>query len=110
VRDMAKPMAWADVVVTAGGTTSWELAFMGLPALTIVLADNQVDLAESLAAHGVARNLGWHTRLTEAELADAVAELMKDQAARRDMGARGRELVDGDGGRRVVRALQEAAV
>jgi UDP-2,4-diacetamido-2,4,6-trideoxy-beta-L-altropyranose hydrolase len=108
VRDMAELMAWADIVVAAGGTTSWELAFMGLPALTIVLADNQVDLAESLAAHGVVRNLGWHTRLTEARLADASAELMKDQAARRIMGARGRELVDGDGGRRVVRTLVEA--
>jgi UDP-2,4-diacetamido-2,4,6-trideoxy-beta-L-altropyranose hydrolase len=105
VRDMAKLMAWADVAVAAGGSTSWELAFMGLPVLTVVLAENQVDLAENLAAQGVARNLGWHTGITEAELADALVDLMKDQITRRSMGTRGQDLVDGDGGRRVVRAL-----
>lgn len=107
VRDMAEPMAWADVAVSAGGTTSWELAFMGLPALTVVLAENQIDLADGLAAHGVARNLGWHRALTEAALTEALVELARDQPARRAMCARGRELVDGDGGRRVVRALME---
>lgn len=107
VRDMAEPMAWADVAVSAGGSTSWELAFMGLPALTVILAENQVDLAQGLAAHGIARNLGWHSAVTEAILADALMELARDQDVRRAMGARGRELVDGDGGRRVVRALLE---
>lgn len=108
VRDMAELMAWADVVVTAGGSTTWELAFMGLPALTVIVADNQVELAETLSAHGVVQNLGWHTRLAEEELVEALAGLMSDQVARRAMGSLGQELVDGDGGRRVVQALQEA--
>jgi len=110
VRDMAELMAWADVTVAAGGSTSWELAFMGLPSLTVILADNQVDLAEALAAHGVAWNLGWHSILTEAKLASALVDLMGDQTTRQAMGARGQELVDGEGGRRVVRTLMELEV
>ena len=81
---------------------------MGLPALTVIVADNQVELAETLSAHGVVQNLGWHTRLAEEELVEALAGLMSDQVARRAMGSLGQELVDGDGGRRVVQALQEA--
>ena len=34
--NMPELMAWADVAVTAGGSTCWELAFMGLPALILI--------------------------------------------------------------------------
>jgi spore coat polysaccharide biosynthesis predicted glycosyltransferase SpsG len=33
--------AWADVAVSAGGSTCWELAFMGAPGLIITVAENQ---------------------------------------------------------------------
>ena len=39
--NMAEAMAWADVAIAAGGSTSWELAFMGLPSLLVILAENQ---------------------------------------------------------------------
>src|ERR1035437_492179 len=38
--NMPELMAWADVAIAAGGSTSWELAFMGLPSLVCTLADN----------------------------------------------------------------------
>jgi UDP-2,4-diacetamido-2,4,6-trideoxy-beta-L-altropyranose hydrolase len=105
VTEMAELMAWADVGVAAGGSTSWELAFMGLPTLCLVLADNQEELAASLAGHGVVHNLGWHTALTEDRIGEALGDLALDPAARRQMSLRGRQLVDGLGGRRVVEVL-----
>ena len=39
--NMPNLMAWADLAITAGGSTCWELAFMGLPASLLILADNQ---------------------------------------------------------------------
>jgi UDP-2,4-diacetamido-2,4,6-trideoxy-beta-L-altropyranose hydrolase len=105
--DMAGLMAWADLAVTAGGSTSWELAFMGLPALVLVLADNQVDVAAGLAGHGVARNLGWHTALDIPTLAGAIGSLVRDGAGRQMLSERGRQLVDGQGGQRVTQALRE---
>ena len=35
VTNMPELMAWADVAITAGGSTCWESAFMGLPALRL---------------------------------------------------------------------------
>jgi len=35
---MPELMAWADFAVSAGGSTCWELAFMGLPALVLIQA------------------------------------------------------------------------
>lgn len=110
VKDMGEVMAWADMALSAGGSTCWELAFMGLPALTIVLAENQVTLAAGLAAHGVARNMGWYTDLAEQTLADAIEEILLDCTARRNMGIRGQVLVDGEGGHRVARVIAEVPV
>ena len=50
VDHMAELMAWADVAISGGGSTCWEMAFMGLPAITIILADNQRPVAEKLEA------------------------------------------------------------
>ena len=50
---MPELMAWADVGVSAGGLTSWELAFMGLPGIVIVTAANQTGVAAALAIEKV---------------------------------------------------------
>lgn len=105
VSDMPGLMAWADMAVTGAGSTCWELAFMGLPALTIVLADNQRPVAENLEARGVVVNLGWQRDLTEARLAQAMAELIISKEARVRQCGQGRKLVDGKGAVRVVKKL-----
>jgi RimJ/RimL family protein N-acetyltransferase len=78
---------------------------MGLPSLVIVLADNQRGIADSLGREGIAAPLGWHAGLAVQALTAALAKLLSDESRRRLMSQRGRELVDGLGGERVVRAL-----
>jgi len=58
VEDMPKLMAWADMAICAGGSTNWELAFMGLPAIIITIADNQREIAQNLAQMGLIISLG----------------------------------------------------
>lgn len=43
VSNMAELMWKADFAIGAGGATTWERCFLGLPALTIVIADNQLE-------------------------------------------------------------------
>jgi UDP-2,4-diacetamido-2,4,6-trideoxy-beta-L-altropyranose hydrolase len=106
VPDVAAEMARADLVVSAAGTTCWELAFMGLPAVLIVLAENQRRIAEGLAQAGVAVNLGESASVGPGDVADAVRALIPDRERRGAMSARGRELVDGRGVRLVVDFLR----
>ena len=106
--NMPELMAEADLAIAAGGTTAWELAFMGLPALTIVLADNQRSTAEQLRSAGIARNLGWHKNLSPEKIAEEIIQLSVDFSARGEMSRRGRELVDGLGSSRVMSCLQNA--
>ena len=103
--DMPDLMARADLAVSAGGSTCWEMAYMGLPNLVLVLADNQRPIAERLAAAGVSLNLGDARRLDPADLAAALDDLVRDRARRRAMAAAGRTLIDGRGAERVLDSL-----
>jgi UDP-2,4-diacetamido-2,4,6-trideoxy-beta-L-altropyranose hydrolase len=102
VTNMPELMAWADVAISAGGSTCWELAFMGLPSILLILADNQRAIAEKLATLNLAVNLGWHQDATIEQIGLALQELIGDRPKRETMSKKGRELVDGNGARRVV--------
>jgi UDP-2,4-diacetamido-2,4,6-trideoxy-beta-L-altropyranose hydrolase len=104
--DMATLMRHADLVVSAAGTTVWELATLGMPAVILPVADNQLRIAETMDALGVVQSLGWHEQATEADLAAAVGALLDDEPRRKAMATAGRHLVDGQGADRVIRALR----
>lgn len=109
-QDMPAELAWADVAIGAGGTTALEFAFMGLPVLLFVLADNQRRVVEALVDWGVGIAAGEPSAVSPENLEDALRALLDDQDARVKMARRGRRLVDGEGARRVVDALRGDAV
>jgi spore coat polysaccharide biosynthesis predicted glycosyltransferase SpsG len=102
---MPQLMAWADFAVAAAGSTSWELAFSGLPTLFIILADNQAGNAWEMERQGVGLCLGEPSQFDEQRFHDSVLSLAADSRLRAGFASRGRELVDGWGGARVARAL-----
>jgi UDP-2,4-diacetamido-2,4,6-trideoxy-beta-L-altropyranose hydrolase len=107
VSDMASLMAWADIAVTGAGSTCWELACMGLPALALVIAENQRAIAEELSAAGVIFNLGSHQEVSAERIASIVDGLLYSSFRRLRMSQRGRALVDGKGAERVAAVLSQ---
>jgi UDP-2,4-diacetamido-2,4,6-trideoxy-beta-L-altropyranose hydrolase len=107
VPDMAQQMAWADVALSAAGTTCWELAFMQLPSLLTVLADNQQNAALRLDEAGVATSLGLATQLTTPSVAAALTALCRDADCRRRQSRLGRQLVDGEGIERLLERMKD---
>ena len=103
--DMPSLMADADLAITAAGSTSWEICRMGLPAITITLAENQRDIASALSDAGVSVDLGWHDDVTADAVEAAVTRLTGDKEGRERMGTTGQKLVDGRGASRVVDAM-----
>jgi len=105
ITDMPGQMTWADAGISSGGATCWELLFMGLPSLILILADNQRPIAEQLGTVGVAVNLGLYESCSPAEVAHSLTELALARDMRAAMARRSRELVDAEGAARVVREL-----
>lgn len=102
VGDMAALMVDCDLAIAGGGTTAWELAFMGVPTVHLALAENQVPNCEALDAAGA----GQYVRAPEG-LAEALSRWAEDSAGRNAMAARARVLVDGQGAWRVWQYLNE---
>lgn len=102
---MADLMAWADLAISAGGSTVWELAFMGLPALLVTTAGNQAGIVDACARTGMAVNLGDPARLDEEDILQVVEQLIRSPVMRRRMAAAGAQLVDGGGCDRIIDAM-----
>jgi len=102
---MPELLAWADVAVSAGGSTCWEMAFMGLPNLLIILADNQAEVAARLHDQGLSVNMGWHKNVCATDIATVISNLMKSTADRCKMIIAGQRFVDGKGNDRIIKAL-----
>jgi UDP-2,4-diacetamido-2,4,6-trideoxy-beta-L-altropyranose hydrolase len=112
VTNMPELMANSDVAISGAGTTGLEMCFLGLPALLIVLADNQRSAAEELSRRGAAinlgeMNLGEGVETSPRVLAEQLAGLLASPARRKTMSETGRNLVDGLGVERVVAKLND---
>lgn len=105
VRAMGEAMVWADVALTAAGSTCLELACVGVASVVIVVADNQRRVGEALVRHGLMPSLGWHATVDEAAVARALDDLLTDEPSRRAVEEAQRSLVDGLGASRVAAAL-----
>jgi UDP-2,4-diacetamido-2,4,6-trideoxy-beta-L-altropyranose hydrolase len=104
--NMPELMAWADIAIAAGGSTNWELAFMGLPSIIFVLAGNQHEIAKGLHSVGSAINLGWYDQVTNDEIVHSIVSLLNSIQLRSHMSEVGRRLVNGEGTEKVLNALQ----
>lgn len=107
VRNMAEVMWNADLAITAGGLTMFELACVGTPSLVVCGERFEVPTATRLERSGTVVNLGFGGELDYDLVPKAVDRLATDQENRSRMSVRGKELVDGRGCERIVRLIRE---
>ncbi|MBF0295802.1 MAG: UDP-2,4-diacetamido-2,4,6-trideoxy-beta-L-altropyranose hydrolase [Magnetococcales bacterium] len=100
VSRMERLMAQADLAIGAGGTSAWERCCLGLPAITVTIADNQFGVARVLEEAGAS--------LTAApgEVAARLADLWEDDARLARMGVNAASLCDGLGAPRTAMLLR----
>lgn len=101
-------MFFCDIAISAAGSTIYELAACGVPAIVLIAAENQIKLAGEADCLGFARNLGWHRDWQSDCLFKALDSLINDHNARQEMAAKGQSLIDGAGAGRVADRLLEA--
>jgi spore coat polysaccharide biosynthesis predicted glycosyltransferase SpsG len=104
---LAETVAGADLVISASGTSTWELMCLGATAGLVCVVDNQVMGYERAVATGAAAGVGVLSELRADPTAAAVVlrGLLTDEVERLRLARAGWRLVDGLGRRRVVDAL-----
>lgn len=78
VSNMAELMVNADLAIGAGGSTTWERCYLGLPAITIILAENQRETTETVARKGAIINLGWHSEVKATDIYEKICDLIQN--------------------------------
>jgi spore coat polysaccharide biosynthesis predicted glycosyltransferase SpsG len=107
--NMPELMAQADMAIAGAGATCWEMCFLGLPALLIDLAPNQLPIAQRLDTLGAGKHIGGTRELTARTVAEVLEWVARSAEVRQQMSRLGRGLVDGQGASRVVNLVQNFA-
>ncbi|MER7587701.1 spore coat protein [Micromonospora sp. NPDC127501] len=107
----------ADLVVSAAGTSTWELCCLGAPSALVCVVDNQRESYTRVVRHGLAAGLGELPELTAGGVAGRAARataaqtlrgLLSSPQRRATLAARAWATVDGQGRTRVVDAVFDA--
>lgn len=105
--EMAELMRWADLALSAGGSTLYELCATGTPAVALAVAENQAPAARALGEKGHIKYLGFYREVRGEDLKQAVESLASDYLRRAEMSRRGQALVDGLGAKRCAAVIKE---
>jgi len=107
--DMRSLMLAADLAITSGGQTTYELAATGTPAVGFCIAANQRMNLEGFEARGTLVFAGYvEDPDLKKNIIRAVDELASNTDRRREMSVVGRKLIDGQGAERAAGAIVRA--
>lgn len=103
---MRECMLDADLFITGGGSTLYELAATGTPSISYILAEDQRQVAEEIWRRRCSARGGWFAEFQEQELLGAI-EALKDVKRRQSMSRMGQQTVCGQGAKNVAETILE---
>lgn len=101
---MAELMVNTDLAIGAGGSAMWERCCLGLPALSVCVADNQRRQIADAAEQGLIYSLSSEDDLTSA-LRRHIGSILENEPLRKLISRTSMQEVDGLGVNRVAAAL-----
>lgn len=104
--NLAGLMARADLMLGAGGTTTWERCSLGLPAIVITAAENQVGFTKLLTGKGVHKYLGDSLSTDCDDWYKAIFSFLEDTNKINVMSKMSLKITDGLGIKRISTRLQ----
>jgi UDP-2,4-diacetamido-2,4,6-trideoxy-beta-L-altropyranose hydrolase len=103
--NMPELMAQSDLAVICAGGTLWELLYMGCASLIYIRDEGHRQTIARLQDAGAVHNLGAVWEFEESRLRADIGELAASSKRREEMAEIGRQIVDGEGPRRVLSRL-----
>lgn len=104
---LAALMVRADLMLGAGGATTWERMCLGLNAIVTSVAENQDYVNQELLNEGLIHFLGRARDVSVEAISSSLKHLIDSPFANERRASKIREMVDGQGCRRVVDILTD---
>lgn len=95
-------IARADLTLCGGGSTTYELAFLGVPMMTMTLVPHQNAIAQSWSERGISDHLGAAELITPETIMQKVHYWMDREQELENRGIEAQKIVDGRGKFRVL--------
>lgn len=102
---LAELIASADLAIGAGGATTWERCCLGLPALTVSLANNQTEIAKSLELLGASIYVGEQDVASVAVMRNAILDLIRSKDQFEKLSLKAFSMADGLGVDRLCKIM-----
>lgn len=104
----------SDIVVSAAGSSAWEICTLGIPSLLIAVADNQQQPLIQIKKAKLALTLDRFSTDDGADefiqaICDSLELLLHDETLREELSRTSLKLFDGEGTKRVVQAMENHA-
>lgn len=99
VSDMREQMEESDFIICAGGTTLWEVLYLGVPFGVVQIADNQKLSAEYVVKNSLGLFLGNQDNINVENIEKRIKEYSFEDRIKNSM--RGRKIFDGAGEERI---------
>ena len=109
VKNLRSLLLESDVVISAAGSTIYEVSSLGVPMIVFYYAENQRQGAEALAAGTEIVNAGCFAKEGSAvadRIGEAVRRCIDDSAYRERLCQQERALVDGSGAHRIAEQIR----
>ena len=110
VNNMPELMAWADVAISAGGSTCWELVFMGLPSILCPVAENQMSNVRFLKSKGLVKCIRTDDISNLEVTAKKITNLLISHNERNLLSQNMKRLVVGEGSRCIFMHMGEKKI
>lgn len=102
---MKNIMVKADLAISSGGQTLYELARLGIPTIAIGVVENQWNHMNGCEKAGFIKNAGWWNSINLQNRIIHFIEELSDIEQRKSMSTLGRQYIDGLGSQRLVKKI-----
>ncbi|MDE6791582.1 MAG: hypothetical protein K2J48_00645 [Muribaculaceae bacterium] len=108
VTEMSSLMRTCQLAVTANGTTVYELAACGVPAISFAISEEQLASGESLGNQGIVKYCGLYSSPASPALEKVLyhfESMINDHSERRKLVSRAKSFIDGNGCEYIVQEI-----
>ena len=95
----------SDIAIGAGGTMSWERAFLGIPSLVFGIADNQTKVLEALIKNGIVIGESSSKFPDDEKIKNWLEVIISNPKLLEGLSERSRKIIDGYGCDRICEEL-----